>query len=386
MSLEGCHQWWASKECEPLEFYADASAFNRETGVAAIADGVSETILCGEWADLLVTRFVDLPPEQFSPPAVLAWLTEPRAEFTRGLVEWASHKAYYHQRKARQEGAQATFLGFRVTRAPGDPAPAAVWQAVAVGDCCLFHWRQGHCIRTWPITKVEAFGRTPRVIGNYPQPEESEQAIQSTEGDCLPGDFFFLTTDAMGEFLLKHLQRITAPDAFLTTSASSWADWLADQRTQKLIRNDDVTLLALWLPDESDRYPRTGSLPSMRKTIPKGASPDAVREQETGAAGGSESPEVCKAVNPGSPAPDMAAAAESQQSHPHAADVSLSTISDDCKTDHLEAKIKVLQEAVEGLRNELGDVRQRLQSIESTPSPARVLLSFLPWRDQRSRD
>ena len=135
-----------------MPFAADAAA-----GRYAVADGVTQSGFARSSARLLVAAFV---ADSAAPEAFVAQLPEMQTRWLQGLpasLDWLGEE------KA-QEGAFATFLGVTVT-ASADSATHD-WQAVAVGDACLFHTRENQLLAAFPLERSETFTNVPRSLGS----------------------------------------------------------------------------------------------------------------------------------------------------------------------------------------------------------------------------
>ena len=102
----------------------------------AVSDGTSESAFAREWARILTDAFVDRPPNlsDLTPDSLSDWLKARQAEWHDG-VPWA--QLPWHGEAKAQAGAFATLQGLTMEAAPDDSRPLS-WQAVAVGDSCLF--------------------------------------------------------------------------------------------------------------------------------------------------------------------------------------------------------------------------------------------------------
>jgi hypothetical protein len=151
------------------------------------------------------------------------------------------------------EGAFATFLGVVVE--------SGRWRAVAVGDSCLFHIHNRELCCSFPVKRSCDFCCAPSLIGSRgfvppPSPVGGEglgvRGELQQESDFLEGDRLWLMTDALALWflhaaelgerpweLLEHL--LTSPQA-----AGSFTEWMRALRAGAQIRNDDVTLMAIW--------------------------------------------------------------------------------------------------------------------------------------------
>ncbi len=219
--------------------YEDAFAGSAEQGRFAIADGAAESSFAAEWARILVEEFVRSPAGPLAEwPARLPPLRQQWLAGVSGLpLPW------YAEEKVEQ-GAFATFLGLVVQ--------PANWQAIAVGDSCLFQVREGGLLRCFPLTRSEEFGNAPWLVGSQPPPLALLPGKESlTEGDCRPGDRFWLMTDALAQWFLQQVETGGRPwealEPLLDQSlpGDNFAGWIEDLRNQKALRNDDVTLLGV---------------------------------------------------------------------------------------------------------------------------------------------
>jgi hypothetical protein len=238
---------WLPKAGNQREEYEDAAWPARAVRAAgsefrcAVADGATESAFAGQWARQLVRWYNTSPVDARRLHEQLAaeqqhW----RAEIQRTPLPW------YAEAKALQ-GAYAALLGLRLhTPAAGE----GTWEALAVGDCCLAHLRRDAVLATFPATDAAFFGSRPYLISSHPARNgELTEQTQSAAGTWLPGDRFWLMTDALAHWLLAGLAGDDAPVAQLhaeaTGSRRAFARWIAGLRHAGALRNDDVTLLVV---------------------------------------------------------------------------------------------------------------------------------------------
>lgn len=203
----------------------------------AVADGATESICSDVWARLLVAKLASepLPTDEHWKD----WLTAPRESWwtdvrQRTLSMYAEHKL--------EEGASAAFVGIEFH-------PDGRWHAVSVGDSCLFHFRSGRRLLSFPLTSSSAFNNRPTLVNSNSAGDEI--SLMSAEGEWRPGDEFALMTDALSACLLLQFEQ----------GAPAWDDMrrllefhedrerleaeLTLLRNSRRLRNDDVTLLAV---------------------------------------------------------------------------------------------------------------------------------------------
>ena len=245
--------FWLPRHGSPVEHYEDAF-FPRRTGVrhgprlrVAVADGASESMLSGLWAELLVRTWCRAPRrrrlDEVVKTAMAAWpgaldaYLEVRAAEQRP-IEW-------FQQPGLDRGAHATVLGLEV----GDsPTGQGWWTAESLGDTCLFHVRDDELLRAFPLEDAGAFGNTPKLVPtHHRQLDRVVASLDRAEGQCREGDVLFLATDALAAWFLGAAGTGGAPWRTLSAIARDDVDgfmaWTSDQRAAGAMRNDDVTLV-----------------------------------------------------------------------------------------------------------------------------------------------
>jgi hypothetical protein len=224
------------EECED----ACAAAVERGRLAVAVADGAAESAHSGLWARLLVDEFVAGGPDQ---PAWPAWIAPLQARWEElvQLPSGAEPLPWYLEERYRQ-GAFATFLGLSVDHQG--------WDALAVGDSCLFQLRDGKLSVTFPLSHSGQFDNSPWLIGSRTSPDEvpSRQVLR-TCGDCRPGDRLWLMTDALSRWFLSRAEAGKKPwrelEELLDSGDERFAGWVERLRASKKLRNDDTTLVAV---------------------------------------------------------------------------------------------------------------------------------------------
>ncbi len=217
--------------------YEDACAHHEHGIRFAIADGASESSYAQVWAKLLVDCFVRTPLPQVAQWE--QWLA-PLQERWQSSVEGQA-RPWYAEAKVDQ-GAFAAFLGFALVHGER-------WQAVAVGDCCLFQIR-ADTLRTWfPVQRAADFSCRPALVGSR-APTNGNQGIWAN-GDLQRGDRFLLMTDALARWFLGCCEAGAAPwptvAALVEATDQEFADRIAQLRASRQLHNDDVTVVGVFL-------------------------------------------------------------------------------------------------------------------------------------------
>jgi hypothetical protein len=209
--------------------------------VAAIADGATESSFSKLWAELLVTEFVQEP-----------FMT--RQDMKRSVARCArlwsrivrkNPLPWYAEEKLKT-GAFSTFLGVEFL-APGFDGLGR-WQAIALGDSCLFQIGPEGPVTQFPIMAYEDFGSTPPLVSTGAAYNSlSGNKLAYREGIWSRDDLFLLMTDALSQWATRERPPRSVWDGllamFLSDNGSSLLrDWADRHRQSGAIRNDDITL------------------------------------------------------------------------------------------------------------------------------------------------
>ena len=223
--------------------YEDAIAWSRRRRRFAVADGASASAFARRWAELLVRAYVagGLTAETIEDdlaPLQQRWSSE---------VEQRSLPWYAVEQVRR--GAFAALVGLSLN-------DAGAWNALAVGDACLFVVRDGQVHTALPLSDPEAFTNQPLLLGSRAAANarlRADGAIVSATGMWEPGDTFLLMSDALAASFMR-LARTQSCAALsvleFDRNPRGFRRWVHALRSERLLRNDDVSLL--WLAVSSD--------------------------------------------------------------------------------------------------------------------------------------
>ncbi len=212
---------------------------------AVVCDGASESAFAREWATTLADAFVDRTPDipGLTGDSLKSWLKKGQEDW-HGGVPW--DKIPWHGEAKARAGAFATLLGVTLGAAPDD-STRLCWQAVAVGDSCLFIVRDGQLRLSFPLEDPAEFGNNPALICSNPAnsgglwPE-----VRRESGECAPGDRLILASDALAcWFLERHAAGEKSWETLLALDAPGWDSWVGESRREGLMRNDDTTLVII---------------------------------------------------------------------------------------------------------------------------------------------
>lgn len=245
-------RFWLPKAGNRLDEYEDAfrtsysgpSGASRTTSARiAVSDGASESAFAREWARSLTDSFVASPPGLcgLTEDSLQDWLAKPQEEWRAG-VPWDS-LPWHGEAKARA-GAFATLLGLTIGVAPDDPGRLS-WQAVAVGDSCLFVVREDRLWLSFPLEDAAQFDNLPALVCSNPSNTEGLwEGVRQHRGECEPGDLLILATDALACWFLAGSAAGEKPwESVQALDPSGWRDWVGERRFGGLMRNDDIALV-----------------------------------------------------------------------------------------------------------------------------------------------
>jgi Protein phosphatase 2C len=239
-----CQQLRMPRHGHSVEECQDASAANADRGRFAVADGASESPHAALWASLLVDAFVRSPDtglgcENWLPAVQQHWAASVTPGPEQQPLPW------YLEAGVKQ-GAFATFLGLVVTPDPNASGNLWLWEALAVGDSCVFQTRGDILLQAFPVARSVDFDNTPWLVCSRGSPRQWGDVRQ---GVGRPNDRLWLMTDALAQWFLAQAERGGQPwrpidELFHQPDAETvFSDWIGDLRRSRQLRNDDVTLL-----------------------------------------------------------------------------------------------------------------------------------------------
>jgi Protein phosphatase 2C len=187
--------------------WEDGAAYSERRQCFAVADGATGSFRARDWAEAIVEAYVRRYPA-LPPDPTPARTEDMRTWFVSVAAAWPSapdrdgQTPWWVAHKERTANAAATFVGLTFGRS----ATAQMsWEAVAVGDCCLFHVNGSRLAVSFPHTSTAEFTDGPSLF-----PADAEQAaravneVRLTTGQAVPGDMFVLASDAFSKWLVTH--------------------------------------------------------------------------------------------------------------------------------------------------------------------------------------
>ena len=241
-----CRTFWLPRRGSLADHYEDAFAADVAAGRYSVSDGATQSSFAGLWARLLVEDFVqnaDCGPDH--------WRTRVAILQKRWDTDVSNRVLPWHAQTGMERGAFATFLGLVLT---GASVGCYTWEAVAVGDTCMFHTRMARLLEAFPLDESGRFTDFPVLLGSRAPVEEVwEKLALWTRGSARRNDRLWIMTDALAQWCLEEheagrnpwhqMERLLSP----SKAEERFAAWVENLRDTTRLRNDDVTLLAISL-------------------------------------------------------------------------------------------------------------------------------------------
>jgi len=225
----------------------DRHASNPSLSAIALSDGAGSSLYPKKWAEILVNGFCQAAGNPIAPlrDSHLDWLLPLQEQWRQYYLErLQSPKRNWWEGGSRLKShGSATFLGLWLPLMPAG-AEGGYWQAVAVGDSCLFQWNcQSDRPLAFPLQASESFKRTTQCFASLS--EHPSFPPQFTEGLYASGDRFLLATDALSKWILHDLenQGDSWKSLFEIETREEFIAIVKRLRNAKSIDNDDTTAI-----------------------------------------------------------------------------------------------------------------------------------------------
>jgi hypothetical protein len=262
--------FFTTKDDGPSIYCEDACAISPDETRFALCDGTSQSKLPRPWATLLAQKWIEEPLEAgVSVEALNRWLEQPRRDWCTWVREtWVPTISQRDQAvglpgvteeqytKIMERRAASTFLGVTLRGRTG--GAGVEWQALALGDTCLFalrrdgsHWRLS--APGFPLSSSKDFANP--APHSFPCREVDASLlvphVRFMRGTCLPGDILLLATDALAEWVLRQMEhRSEVWETCITLEKQTDFDLFVnfyrnEEQSREFLRNDDTTLVLI---------------------------------------------------------------------------------------------------------------------------------------------
>ncbi|HJT57762.1 MAG TPA: hypothetical protein VJ761_14775 [Ktedonobacteraceae bacterium] len=193
----------------------DACVISEDESRFALCDGASSSNLPRPWATLLGQQWINYPfydRRAIDPDSLSHWLAEPRQRWANWVLKTWQQTVNERNRAIgstlvssdqvgvilNERGAAATLLGLVINRQKQE------WQAMAIGDTCLFVIHERRIKPVMPITQSRMFTDTPPLLKSLPNSRPPYFHYKADRYQT--GDILFMATDTLAEWLVRQFE------------------------------------------------------------------------------------------------------------------------------------------------------------------------------------
>jgi hypothetical protein len=240
----------SQEECEDAFYPKYVGKHKKPRFRSAVADGASVGMLSKVWAETLVRTFCEDTIENIDPKITVekaqsSWVLW-KEEYIKDR-EKNNKPIQWYEEPGLETGAFSTLLGLSLNNRNS-------WEAIGLGDSCLFQVRNDELLVKFPVDKIDCFNDRPLLIGsNFAHNKKVFNAFKSCSGNYQKGDLFFLMTDALAHWFLylseefeeypwRKLQDKLS-QKHLDNQLNEWVNNYL--RKETFVTNDDISVLQI---------------------------------------------------------------------------------------------------------------------------------------------
>ncbi len=228
-----------ASECE------DFIGVDERTSRFAVADGATEAFDARSWAERLAHNWVR-SDSALTADAFQDWIT---AEGLTLHDSWNRLKLPWYAEEKAQKGSFAAFVGVEFDLA----AEAPSWKAIALGDACLFHCRDGSLLKGLPLSDAASFNSAPLLVASDPALyKSSAHALVIDSGACQNKDVLLLLSDAVAAWYLEHSEQSDFSGVLESSDDEAIAAFFENERQAGRLKNDDIAVVRLEVQQRSN--------------------------------------------------------------------------------------------------------------------------------------
>ncbi len=254
------------KKGETIDDCQDDYGLNEENGRFAVADGATLSFFPKEWAELLVKYYCNKKDENLTlnEKNWKEWIKPIQQEWIELVSKIVQESKSYIlvDRLSQHESALSTFIGIEFNRERSE------WDALIIGDSCLFHLRNSKCI-SFPLKKSDDFPYRPDSFASFPKDNPVGGPPRKENGTIIPGDILILATDALSKWILQNYEaKGLSPiiDKLTNLEQQEQFEYFVEQARNDELRlvNDDVTLMVISIEEceISDDHEGVNNIPN----------------------------------------------------------------------------------------------------------------------------
>ena len=220
----------APGECE------DAIGINLVALRFVVADGATEAFDSGRWARQLAAGWVERS-ELLESETFWEWIGQQGTLLTQA---WSDIQlSWYAEEKARA-GSFAAFVGIELDLA------ASVWRGIALGDSCLFHFRNNQLLASLPDVTENSFTSNPVLAPSLTALQTNAlKSVVSRSGELIREDVLILCSDALAAWLTEKSEYAEIIKFVFKANDQQLLDFLNNERSSGRLKDDDLSLIAI---------------------------------------------------------------------------------------------------------------------------------------------
>jgi hypothetical protein len=227
-----------ASECE------DAVSINEARRWFCVADGATEGFASRYWARLLTKHWAWHRGPVETPEELAAWAKLVGDRFSK---RWERRQLSWFAEEKARSGAFAAFAAIWFS----ESGSQLHWKAVAIGDACVIVRRPREAIQSFPLDDPKKFGFRPFLLSSNRNAQNTMiEKAEFRAAEALPGDTFFLLTDAIAAWFL-HVAK-SVPEEILRFEEllgqelhAELDEFIERARSNGSLRNDDVGVLRI---------------------------------------------------------------------------------------------------------------------------------------------
>ena len=210
----------------------------------AVADGATEAFDARSWAQRLAHNWVQ-SDAALTADTFQDWIA---AEGLALHASWNQLKLPWYAEEKARTGSFAAFVGVEFDLETEVPS----WKAIALGDACLFHCRDGSVLKSLPLSDAASFNSAPLLVASDPALyRSSAHALVLDSGACQHNDVLFLLSDAAAAWYLEHPEQSDFSGVFESNDNNAIAAFFDNERQAGRIKNDDIAVIRIEVQQRS---------------------------------------------------------------------------------------------------------------------------------------
>jgi hypothetical protein len=227
-----------SSECE------DFIGIDEQNCRFAVADGATEAFDARNWAQRLAENWVR-SDSALTAKTFHDWVATEGAALH---AAWNQLKLPWYAEEKARKGSFAAFVGVELDLRSETPS----WKAIALGDACLLHCRDGALLKSLPLSNSAHFNSAPLLVASDPVLyKTSADSLVIDSGPCRNNDILFLVSDAAAAWYLERFEQNDFPDILRDYDEPAAAKFFENERPAGRIRNDDIAVIRLEIQQRS---------------------------------------------------------------------------------------------------------------------------------------